>query len=189
MAEGRPKEDLKNMANAAGQACRDYTPPGGETLDQVGLPSSVLESDVLGSVWFIHCVCIQVKMRFKTFLRSLYQRMLDEHAPPDPCSASSEPSEPVRPVIAGLANDGVRGVPVHALIVSHGAFIRVCVRHLVDDLQCCLPAGLKMNQVFSPCPNTGISRFIFTLRRTESVPQATHIHCVFINRKDHLDDV
>ncbi len=35
MAEGRPKEHLKNMANAAGQACRDYTPPGGETLEQV----------------------------------------------------------------------------------------------------------------------------------------------------------
>ena len=29
VAEGRPKEDLKNMANAAGQSCRDYTPPGG----------------------------------------------------------------------------------------------------------------------------------------------------------------
>ncbi|XP_057180415.1 fructose-2,6-bisphosphatase TIGAR B [Triplophysa rosa] len=163
VAEGRPKEDLKNMANAAGQACRDYTPPGGETLDQV-------------------------KMRFKKFLKSFYQRMLDEHAPPNQSSASG-PSEPERPVIAGLANDGVCGVPVHALIVSHGAFIRVSVRHLVDELQCCLPAGLKMNKVFSPCPNTGISRFIFTLRRAESGPRATHIHCVFINRKDHLDDV
>lgn len=35
VAEGRPKEDMKNMANAAGQACRDFTPPGGETLDEV----------------------------------------------------------------------------------------------------------------------------------------------------------
>lgn len=35
VAEGRHKSDLKNMANAAGQSCRDYTPPGGETLDQV----------------------------------------------------------------------------------------------------------------------------------------------------------
>ena len=35
IAEGRPKEDLKNMANAAGQSCRDFTPPGGETLEQV----------------------------------------------------------------------------------------------------------------------------------------------------------
>ncbi|XP_024860717.1 fructose-2,6-bisphosphatase TIGAR B isoform X2 [Kryptolebias marmoratus] len=37
VAEGRHKEDLKNMANAAGQSCRDYTPPGGETLDQAAL--------------------------------------------------------------------------------------------------------------------------------------------------------
>lgn len=37
VAEGRPKEDLKNMANAAGQACRDFTPPGGETLEQVNI--------------------------------------------------------------------------------------------------------------------------------------------------------
>ncbi|MED6235523.1 hypothetical protein ATANTOWER_028318 [Ataeniobius toweri] len=35
IAEGRHKQDLKNMANASGQSCRDYTPPGGETLDQV----------------------------------------------------------------------------------------------------------------------------------------------------------
>lgn len=39
VAEGRHKEDLKNMANAAGQSCRDYTPPGGETLDQVSRDS------------------------------------------------------------------------------------------------------------------------------------------------------
>ncbi|XP_067283315.1 fructose-2,6-bisphosphatase TIGAR B [Pseudorasbora parva] len=163
VAEGRPKEHLKNMANAAGQACRDYTPPGGETLEQV-------------------------KTRFKKFLKSLYQRMLEEHGSSDQCSASSSgPSE--QPVIAGLASDGVHNVPIHALIVSHGAFIRVSVRHLVEDLKCCLPAGLKMNQVFSPCPNTGISRFIITLCREESDPPAAHIQCVFINRKDHLDDV
>lgn len=35
IAEGHPKEDLKDMARAAGQSYREYTPPGGETLDQV----------------------------------------------------------------------------------------------------------------------------------------------------------
>lgn len=35
IAEGHPKEDLKNMAKAAGQSYREYTPPGGETSDQV----------------------------------------------------------------------------------------------------------------------------------------------------------
>lgn len=42
VAEGRPKEHLKNMANAAGQSCRDYTPPEGETLDQVSQTQIVL---------------------------------------------------------------------------------------------------------------------------------------------------
>lgn len=40
VAEGHRKEHLKNMANAAGQSCRDYTPPGGETLDQVSQAQS-----------------------------------------------------------------------------------------------------------------------------------------------------
>ncbi|XP_043092123.1 fructose-2,6-bisphosphatase TIGAR B isoform X2 [Puntigrus tetrazona] len=127
----------------------------------------------------------RVKTRFKKFLRSLYQRMLEEHG----LASSSGPSEAEPPVIAGLADDGVLDVPVHALIVSHGAFIRVSVRHLVEDLQCCLPAGLKMNQIFSPCPNTGISRFIISLRREESGPRASRIQCIFINRKDHLHDI
>lgn len=33
--EGRTKEDLKNAANACGQSCRDFTPPGGETPSEV----------------------------------------------------------------------------------------------------------------------------------------------------------
>lgn len=239
------------MANAAGQACRDYTPPGGETLEQVETEPSCKKSSLeCCKIWchlnsegnqsslagcckncnyskLLNCsihkfkidylviftvsfpeysnrwlikwkahteetvsVIIQVKTRFKKFLKSLYQRMLEEHGSSDQCSASSSgPSEPEQPVIAGLASDGVHKVPVHALIVSHGAFIRVSVRHLVEDLQCCLPAGLKMNQVFSPCPNTGISRFIITLHREESNLRAARIQCVFINRKDHLDDV
>lgn len=48
IAEGRHKEHLKNMANAAGQSCRDYTPPGGETLDQVSrTQSGVSDADLV----------------------------------------------------------------------------------------------------------------------------------------------
>ncbi|KAG7225599.1 hypothetical protein INR49_005005, partial [Caranx melampygus] len=115
IAEGRPKEDLKNMANAAGQSCRDYTPPGGETLDQ--------------------------------------------------------------------------GLSVHALVVSHGAYIRVAIRHLVEDLKCSLPPGVKTSQLFSPCPNTGISRFILTLSQSECGPVLSAARCVFTNRKDHLENL
>ncbi|KAF5907921.1 fructose-2,6-bisphosphatase TIGAR B-like, partial [Clarias magur] len=131
VAEGRSKEDMKNMANAAGQACRDFTPPGGETLDEV-------------------------KTRFRKFLKSMFQRMLTDHCSSACPSSGPEFPELPLPTIAGLANDGVENLCTHALVVSHGAFIRVAVRHLVDGLNCSIPEGLKMSQVYSACPNTGI---------------------------------
>uniref|UniRef100_A0A3Q0QVC6 TP53 induced glycolysis regulatory phosphatase b n=1 Tax=Amphilophus citrinellus TaxID=61819 RepID=A0A3Q0QVC6_AMPCI len=174
VAEGRHKEDLKNMANAAGQSCRDYTPPGGETLDQV-------------------------KLRFKKFLKALFKQMLDEHCSSG--SAASSGASTSREVAQGTAaaasdapphgsaDDGLQGVPVHALVVSHGAYIRVAIRHLVEDLSCSLPAGAKMSQVFSPCPNTGISRFVLTLTQSESGPVLSAARCVFTNRKNHLENL
>ncbi|XP_040031001.2 fructose-2,6-bisphosphatase TIGAR B [Gasterosteus aculeatus] len=166
VAEGRPKDDLKNMANAAGQSCRDYTPPGGETLDQV-------------------------KLRFKKFLKVLFKRMLDEHcrSAADAPARASEPEGAANGAEApgsGAADDGLLGVPVHALVVSHGAYIRVAVKHLVEDLKSSLPAGVKMSQLFSPSPNTGVSRFVFTLSRGEGGPVLAACRCVFTNRKDHL---
>ncbi|XP_030644245.1 fructose-2,6-bisphosphatase TIGAR B [Chanos chanos] len=168
IAEGRPKDDLKNMANAAGQAFRDFTPPGGETMEQV-------------------------KTRFRKFFKALLQQMVDDHdsagqslAPgPVPGSGASEVDHPPD----GLPTDGILGICAHALVVSHGAYIRVAVRHFVEDLQCSLPQGLKMSQVFSACPNTGICRFIITLSKTENGPVPTNVRCIFINRKDHLSSV
>ncbi|XP_022605500.1 fructose-2,6-bisphosphatase TIGAR [Seriola lalandi dorsalis] len=174
IAEGRPKEDLKNMANAAGQSCRDYTPPGGETLDQV-------------------------KLRFKKFLKVLFKRMLDEHGSsgPDDSTGASPSGDAANETAAaasdvtsgGLADDGLQGLSVHALVVSHGAYIRVAIRHLVEDLKCSLPPGVKMSHLFSPCPNTGISRFILTLSQSESGPVLSAARCVFTNRKDHLENL
>uniref|UniRef100_A0AAQ6IDE8 Fructose-2,6-bisphosphatase TIGAR B n=1 Tax=Anabas testudineus TaxID=64144 RepID=A0AAQ6IDE8_ANATE len=169
VAEGHPKEHLKNMANAAGQSSRDYTPPGGETLEQV-------------------------KLRFKTFLKVLLKQMLDQHGRSGP-DASAGASAAAKGTVAaasavasgGSADDGLQGVPVHVLVVSHGAYIRVAVKHLVEDLKCSLPAGVKMSQLFSPCPNTGISRFILTLSQSESSPVLSAACCIFTNRKDHLE--
>ncbi|TSZ83224.1 Fructose-2,6-bisphosphatase TIGAR B [Bagarius yarrelli] len=142
--EGRSKEDLRNMASAAGQACRDFTPPGGETLEQTL---------------------------------------------PYPGPSSAEFSESPLPTVAGLASDGVETLRTHVLLVSHGAFIRVAVRHLVDGLCCSLPQGLKTSQVYSACPNTGICRFVITLQMEENVPRPVSLHCIFINRKDHLTNL
>ncbi|XP_017267134.1 fructose-2,6-bisphosphatase TIGAR B isoform X1 [Kryptolebias marmoratus] len=165
VAEGRHKEDLKNMANAAGQSCRDYTPPGGETLDQV-------------------------KLRFKKFLKVLFKQMLDEYgsSAPDASSAAQAPV-PAAPDTAAAASNGLHGVPVHVLVVSHGAYIRSAIRHLVEDLKCAPPAGVKVSHMFSPCPNTGISRFVLTLSRTEAGPALSAARCVFTNRKHHLENL
>lgn len=172
VAEGRPKEDLKNMANASGQACRDYTPPGGETLDQV-------------------------RLRFKKFLRVLFLQMLEEHGSADASSSSSLEASGVAAAASSAsaappsasACEGLQGVCVHALVVSHGAYIRVAVRHLVEDLKCALPAGAKMHHLFSPCPNTGISRFILTVSPSEPRPLLSAARCVFTNRKNHLESL
>ncbi|MED6269899.1 hypothetical protein CHARACLAT_004270 [Characodon lateralis] len=168
IAEGRHKQDLKNMANASGQSGRDYTPPGGETLDQV-------------------------KLRFKNFLQVLFKQMLDMHGVSGQeissvaQSANDGASSDISP--SGLASDGLHGDSAHVLVVSHGAYIRVAIRHLVEDLKCGLPAGEKMSQLFSPCPNTGISRFVVTLSRTKSGPVLSAVHCLFTNRKDHLQNL
>ncbi|KAI3366695.1 hypothetical protein L3Q82_009369 [Scortum barcoo] len=172
IAEGRPKEDLKTMANASGQSCRDYTPPGGETLNQV-------------------------RLRFKKFLKVLFKQMLEEHGLSRPDAGASEDGESANGTAAaasdvalgGSADDGLQGVPVHALVVSHGAYIRVAIKHLVEDLECSLPAGVKMSQMFSPCPNTGISRFILTLSQSESGSVLSAARCIFTNRKDHLENL
>lgn len=83
-------------------------------------------------------------------------------------------------------DDGLAGVPLHVLVVSHGAYIRVAVRHLVEELGSALPPDLKASQVFSACPNTGMCRFVVTLRHGETVPVLSASRCIFINRKDHL---
>lgn len=160
IAEGRPKECLKNMANAAGKSCQDYTPPGGETFDQV-------------------------KARVKKFLSVLFNHVLDAHGSSGQ-GAVTEDGDAPDSAPCGFASDGLEGVSVHALVVSHGAYIRVAIKHIVEDLQCTLPKGIKMSQVFSPCPNTGITRFVLTLQQSESGPELSAVRCVFVNRKDHL---
>ena len=139
--------------------------------------------------------CFQVKLRFKKFLKLLFERLLDEHgwSAPDAsagaAAANMTAAAATDVALDGSADDGLQGVSVHALVVSHGAYIRVAIRHLVEDLKCSLPPGVKMSHLFSPCPNTGISRFILTLIQSESGPVLSTARCVFTNRKDHLENL
>ncbi|CAB1322914.1 unnamed protein product [Coregonus sp. 'balchen'] len=150
-AEGGLVVDMKNMATAAGQSWLDFTPPGGETIEQM-------------------------KTRIKEFLEHLFQRMVADHCRPGQ-------RETVMPegALAGKPDDGIRNVPAHALVVSHGALIRVAMRYLVDELKCPLPQGLDMSHVIALCPNTGICRFIFTVTKGDAGITLSAIRCVFIN--------
>ena len=82
--------------------------------------------------------------------------------------------------------DGLDGVPIHVLVVSHGAYIRVAVRQLVEEMETALPSGLKASHAFSACPNTGMCRFVMTLQGRETGPALAGNRCIFINRKVHL---
>lgn len=203
---------MKNMANASGMACRDYTPPGGETFDQV---SESFERIWQVPIFFFYCVMppssgrsgyrslqkifsvlkyrflffydfIQVKLRFKKFLNVLFSRMVEEHgwSAPDSPEGAVEAEEELH---SGLAEDGLNRVSVHALAVSHGTYMCAAAKHLLEDSSCSIPAGAKVSRLTAPVPNTGISRFIFTLKKCESGPQLADVRCVFTNRKDHLE--
>lgn len=125
----------------------------------------------------------QVKLRFKKFLRVLFKHMLDKHGGSGAEASAGAPAAGD----AAAADDGLKGASVHTLVVSHGAYIRVAIKHLIEDLKCSLPAGAKASQLSSPCPNTGVSRFVLTLSQSESGPVLSAARCIFTNRKDHLE--
>ncbi|KAJ8391079.1 hypothetical protein AAFF_G00097000 [Aldrovandia affinis] len=140
IAEGRPVDDLKNMARAAGQSCPNFTPPGGETPEQV-------------------------KLRIEEFLRVLFLRMVADH-----CSADGQGDRQRERGSLGLRERDRRAPrrPARRRTTRH-ARPRPGASHL-----------------FSACPNTGICRFVFTLRLSDTGPAPVAVRCVFINRKDHL---
>lgn len=92
---------------------------------------------------------------------------------------------PGRP-LAGCPDDGVQNVFAHALVVSHGAYMRVAMRYFIEDLACTVPPGANMGQVFSACPNTGMCQFIVTLKCCDASVQLSDMKCLFVNRRDHI---
>ncbi|KAM7414130.1 hypothetical protein PAMA_019107 [Pampus argenteus] len=150
---------MKEMAKAAGQSFPGFTPPEGETQEQV-------------------------KERVKEFLEKMLQQMGSEHWRDR--GKDEHASSPEISPVEGKADDGVRAVPVHALVVTHGAYMCVAVHYFVEELRCFLPQGVDKANMFSVGPNTGLCRFILTLKKEDDAFKLSGTRCVFLNRGDHV---
>ncbi|KAM8891337.1 putative fructose-2,6-bisphosphatase TIGAR A [Spinachia spinachia] len=158
IAEGRPVQEVREMAEAAGQSFPGFTPPKGETQEQV-------------------------KERVKEFLEKTLQHVGAEHwRDGGEDEASSPPPSGASPA-EGRADEGVTGVPVHALVVTHGAYMCVAVRFFVEELGCSLAPGSDKEHMFTLSPNAGLSRFLLTVRREEGRFRLSAIRCVFVHRR------
>uniref|UniRef100_A0A8C6SVW4 TP53 induced glycolysis regulatory phosphatase a n=1 Tax=Neogobius melanostomus TaxID=47308 RepID=A0A8C6SVW4_9GOBI len=159
ITEGRQMKELKELANTAGQSFLDFTPPGGETKEQV-------------------------MERFKTFWEKLLQQIGDKHWDAD--SGSNLPLAQIQTPVEGKADDGLQDVPVHVLVVTHGAYMCEAVRYFLEELNCSIPLLSNKSHMLSLSPNTGLCRFIVTLEKENGRFRLAQIHCVFIHRVDHL---
>uniref|UniRef100_A0A672HP12 TP53 induced glycolysis regulatory phosphatase a n=1 Tax=Salarias fasciatus TaxID=181472 RepID=A0A672HP12_SALFA len=86
----------------------------------------------------------------------------------------------------GKADDGLRGVPLHALVVTHGAYMRVALQYFVKELHCSLPQDCDEAHMFSLSPNTGLCRFVLAMKREDDRFTLSRMHCVFAHRGDHV---
>ncbi|XP_072001521.1 fructose-2,6-bisphosphatase TIGAR [Engystomops pustulosus] len=173
IAEGQPLGELKIMAKKSGEQCPSYTPPGGETLQQV-------------------------RARAKDFFEFLCQMVLDEKSSTEEAAHGAAGREPVTAKDlstfirrTGETQDGRRDDDVtfdaSILLVSHGAYMRNWIKYFVEDLSFAFPPDLKKSRELSVSPNTGISHFIIRLNPGEI--GHPDIRCICINRHDHLADL
>ncbi|TWW76317.1 probable fructose-2,6-bisphosphatase TIGAR A [Takifugu flavidus] len=161
IAEGGHIKDVREMAKAAGQTFPDFTPPEGETQDQV-------------------------KERVERFLDKMLRRIWDERRRDGGEDDRAERAPAEAPPDEGTAEDGVGGTPLHALVVTHGAYMCVAARYFVEELRCPLPPGSDKAAMLSISPNAGLCRFILTLRKEEGGVELSHVRCVFMHRRDHI---
>ncbi|XP_055011353.1 probable fructose-2,6-bisphosphatase TIGAR A [Boleophthalmus pectinirostris] len=160
IAEGQQVKEVKELAKAAGQSFLDFTPPGGETGEQV-------------------------KERFKAFWDKLLQQIGQEHWETHGGKSGSSVA-PIQAPVEGRAHDGLQDAPVHVLVVTHGAYMREAVKYFMENLNCSIPQVLNKSHMLSLSPNTGLCRFIVSLEKEKDSFRQTQIHCVFMHRADHL---
>ncbi|ELV09166.1 putative fructose-2,6-bisphosphatase TIGAR [Tupaia chinensis] len=170
IAESKALSELRAMAKAAGEECPVFTPPGGETLDQV-------------------------KMRGKDFFEFLCQLILKETGQKEqfPQGAPSNCLEASLAEIFPLGKNhgsefnpdsGAPELVASVLVVSHGGYMKGLFEYFVTDLKCSLPTTQSKFELTSVSPNTGISVFVVNLEEGEVVRPA--MQCVCLNLQDHL---
>ncbi|XP_077025844.1 fructose-2,6-bisphosphatase TIGAR isoform X2 [Tamandua tetradactyla] len=172
-AEGKALTELRALAKVAGLECPTFTPPGGETLDQV-------------------------RMRGKDFFEYLCQLILKEASQKEqfsqgvPGNSLETSLAEIFPLAKNLgskfnSNGSTPGLAASVLVVSHGAYMRSLFDYFLTDLKCSLPATVSKSEIVSVSPNTGVSLFIINLEEGKEVKPA--IQCVCMNLKEHLNGV
>lgn len=116
----------------------------------------------------------------------MLQQIGAEHWPDRGQDDTFIPASPETSPVEGKPDDGVKGILVHALVVTHGAYMCVAARYFVEELHCCLPQGCDKPYMFSLSPNTGLCRFLLTIRKEDSGFILSGIRCVFMHRGDHV---
>ncbi|XP_063641472.1 fructose-2,6-bisphosphatase TIGAR isoform X2 [Pan troglodytes] len=171
VVEGKALSELRAMAKAAREECPVFTPPGGETLDQV-------------------------KMRGIDFFEFLCQLILKEADQKEQFSQGS-PSNCLETSLAEIfplgknhsskvnSDSGIPGLAASVLVVSHGAYMRSLFDYFLTDLKCSLPAALSRSELMSVTPNTGISLFIINFEEGREVKPM--VQCICMNLQDHLN--
>uniref|UniRef100_A0A8D0KPA2 Fructose-2,6-bisphosphatase TIGAR n=1 Tax=Salvator merianae TaxID=96440 RepID=A0A8D0KPA2_SALMN len=177
IAEGRPLSNLKAMATAAGEQCPSFTPPGGETLEEV-------------------------KARGKDFFEYLCSLVAKEahqekQTSPRTKEANAEMGEGGCPTSLINHCSGLESVSdpecvaevlaANILVVSHGAYMRNWINYFISDCECTLPITFKKTELSCVSPNTGISQFTIKLEMRENIKPK--IHCISLNKSDHLDEM
>lgn len=171
VVEGKALSEMRAMAKAAREECPVFTPPGGETLDQV-------------------------KMRGIDFFEFLCQLILKEADQKEQFSQGS-PGNCLETSLAEIfplgkncsskvnSDSGVPGLAASVLVVSHGAYMRSLFDYFLTDLKCSLPATLRRSEVMSVTPNTGMSLFIINFEEGREVKPT--VQCICMNLQDHLN--
>ncbi|KAF6738017.1 putative fructose-2,6-bisphosphatase TIGAR A [Oryzias melastigma] len=162
VAEGGRVQEFKDMAKAAGKSFMDFTPPQGETQEQV-------------------------KERVKRFLEKTLQRIGAECWHGGELDDTSTPAE--APPAEGKADDGVGDTALHALVVTHGVYMYVALRYFMEELVCGVPRGCDPALWRSLSPNAGMSRFRVSARKDGERFVLSRICCVFLHRQDHVRDL